>query len=43
LSTIKDVDRIILLNKGRVQDTGTFEELLSKSTSFRKMVDLQAF
>ena len=43
LSTIKDADRIIILNKGAIQDEGSFDELISKSPTFRKMVELQGF
>jgi len=43
LSTIKNVDRVILLNKGRIEDMGSFEELQSRSATFRKMVELQGF
>lgn len=41
LSTIKDVDVIYLLDNGKIVDSGNFEELLSKSEKFRKMVELQ--
>ena len=43
LSTIRNADRIILLNKGSVEEIGNFDELLAKSASFRKMVQLQGF
>ena len=43
LSTIKNVDKIIILNKGRIEKIGNFEELLSTSSSFKKMVELQEF
>jgi subfamily B ATP-binding cassette protein MsbA len=43
LSTIRNVDRVVLLNKGRIQEVGAFEELLEKSATFKKMVELQGF
>lgn len=41
LSTIKNVDRIYILDKGSITDEGNYEELLSKSDRFNKMVELQ--
>lgn len=41
LSTVKDVDRIVLLNKGKIEAIGSFENLLNESSTFKKMVDLQ--
>ncbi len=41
LSTIKNIDKIILMNKGKIIESGTFEELMQKSTIFRNMVNLQ--
>jgi subfamily B ATP-binding cassette protein MsbA len=41
LSTIKKVDRVLVLDKGRVECSGTYQELLGYSESFRRMVDLQ--
>lgn len=43
LSTVRDADQIILLNKGRVEDTGSFDELQARSQTFKKMVELQGF
>jgi subfamily B ATP-binding cassette protein MsbA len=43
LSTIKNADNIILLDKGCVLATGNFEQLHAKSDRFRKMVDFQTF
>lgn len=37
LSTIKDVDKIFFLEKGRIVDSGTFEELFEKNTEFKSM------
>jgi ABC-type multidrug transport system fused ATPase/permease subunit len=41
LSTIKDVDTIYLLDKGVVCAEGTFDEIVTSSERFRKMVSLQ--
>jgi ATP-binding cassette subfamily B protein len=37
LSTISSADQIILINNGRIEATGTQEELLQKSDLYRKM------
>jgi ATP-binding cassette subfamily B protein len=37
LSTISSADQIILINDGRIEATGTQEELLQKSDLYRKM------
>lgn len=41
LSTIKSADQVIVINKGKIENTGTFSELMESSTAFRKMVQLQ--
>jgi subfamily B ATP-binding cassette protein MsbA len=41
LSTIKEADTIYLLEKGKVTASGSFDEMVSKSTRFQKMVSLQ--
>jgi subfamily B ATP-binding cassette protein MsbA len=41
LSTIKEADTIYLLEKGKVTASGSFEEMVHKSTRFQKMVSLQ--
>lgn len=41
LSTIKKADKIILVNNGVVEEQGSYDELLSKSDAFAKMVSLQ--
>lgn len=43
ISTIKHADRIILMKKGEIIDQGSFSELLTKSATFKKMVELQEF
>ena len=37
LSTVKDADKIVVLNRGRVEAVGTHEELLEASTLYKKM------
>lgn len=41
LSTIKKADVIYLIDKGKIVDFGNFENLLSSSERFRKMVEIQ--
>lgn len=41
LSTIRKVDTVVLMNKGEIVGTGSFEQLLAKQEKFRRMVELQ--
>lgn len=41
LSTIRHADIIVMMNQGRVEAIGSFEELLSTSNHFKRMVELQ--
>jgi ATP-binding cassette subfamily B protein len=41
LSTIRKADRIVVLNKGRIVETGTHTELLAKNEIYARMVALQ--
>ena len=43
LSTVKNADVIYLLDKGKIETFGNFDELKDKSPRFRKMVELQEF
>jgi subfamily B ATP-binding cassette protein MsbA len=41
LSTIRNADRIVVMNKGEVHQIGSYEDLLANSTLFKKMISLQ--
>lgn len=41
LSTIKNADSIIIMNKGEIVEAGSFNDLLKSSSNFGKMVELQ--
>ncbi len=41
ISTIENMDKIILVEDGRIEAVGTHEELYEKDPSYRRMVDLQ--
>jgi subfamily B ATP-binding cassette protein MsbA len=43
LSTVKNADWIVLLKNGRMEQMGTFEQMVNGSSSFKKMVELQEF
>lgn len=43
LATIKNVDRVALLSQGKVVASDDFRGLVSKSDTFKRMVDLQTF
>lgn len=40
LSTVKNVDQIVVMNQGQVEATGTFQEVRRKSELFDRMVEL---
>ena len=42
LSSTKFCDRIILLDKGRVIESGTHEELMNENGEYKKLFDMQA-
>lgn len=37
LSTVKDVDKIAVMENGQIVDLGTFDELLARCTLFKDM------
>lgn len=41
LSTIIAADRIVVMKNGRIEQVGSYEELMKTSTVFQRMVDLQ--
>lgn len=43
LSTIQNADRIIVLEKGRIVESGTHQELLQNSGLYKKLITMQTF
>ena len=41
LSTIKNADRIVLMNNGQVEQVGTYQQLTESTPMFKRMVSLQ--
>jgi subfamily B ATP-binding cassette protein MsbA len=41
LSTIQNADEILVLQKGRLQERGTHEQLISHNGVYKHLVDLQ--
>ncbi len=41
LSTIKNVDCVIIMNKGKIEQFGNYKQLLKSSPSFQRMVEFQ--
>jgi len=42
LSTLRNADRIFVLERGEVVEMGTHEELMAKNGAFKKLVDVQS-
>ena len=38
LTTVRDCDRLVFVHEGRVDDVGSFDDLLARNAEFRKMV-----
>ena len=43
LSTIKEADRIIIMDNGSIHAVGTFNELMKNNAMFKKMIEMQGF
>ena len=41
LSTVRDFDRIVLLEKGRILEEGTYQELMDNEGRFARLVQKQ--
>lgn len=41
LSTVREADRIIVIEQGRIVESGTYDELLAQGGSFARMADAQ--
>ncbi len=41
ISTVEKMDKIVFIEDGRIEDVGTHEELLSRNSEYKKMVELQ--
>ena len=43
LSTIQHADKIVVIDKGEIRETGSHSELMLKNGLYRKLIDMQAF
>jgi len=41
VSTVRDADRIIVLNEGRIDDVGSHDELLGRNELYRRLCNMQ--
>lgn len=41
IGTVKNADKIVLMKKGRIKETGNFQELLHRSEVFKRLVNFQ--
>ena len=43
LSTVIDADRIFVMDKGEIVESGTHQELMAKGGVYKRLQDLQSF
>ena len=43
LSTIQHADKIIVIHKGKIRESGTHQELLKKDGIYKKLYELQLY
>jgi subfamily B ATP-binding cassette protein MsbA len=43
LSTVQEADRILVLDEGKIVESGTHSELVSKQGLYRRLYDAQSF
>jgi subfamily B ATP-binding cassette protein MsbA len=41
LSTVRNANQVVLMHQGKIEQKGSFEELVSTNEKFKKMVELQ--
>jgi ABC-type multidrug transport system fused ATPase/permease subunit len=41
VSTVRDADRIIILNEGRIEDVGSHDELIDRNELYRRLCEMQ--
>ena len=41
VSTVRDADRIIILNEGRIEDIGSHDELIDRNELYRRLCEMQ--
>jgi subfamily B ATP-binding cassette protein MsbA len=42
LSTIQKADMIVVLNQGKIVETGSHKELITQNSTYKKLVELQS-